>query len=190
MNCYLDVVFNKNIANNFTMNSGHSLQWKQSSSRRKLNWKRSLFVGTVFGPRRLLCTANKDIPMFSIIGPSSQFQSQIYTFTQFLRSSFCPLCKTKISAELWSCLLWYWQKGPLLSMRYCLGVVPIAFILRNTTINDATNRFKICTILAPSGALIAIPTYYWSTTTHPLFQITPVLNTGLSLSEPLQLYKG
>ena len=25
---------------------------------------------------------------------------------------------------------------------------------------------------------------------HPLFQITPVLNTGLSLSEPLQLYKG
>ena len=26
--------------------------------------------------------------------------------------------------------------------------------------------------------------------TTPLFQITPVLNTGLSLSEPLQLYKG
>ena len=25
---------------------------------------------------------------------------------------------------------------------------------------------------------------------HPLFQITPVLNTGLSLSEPLQLYQG
>merc|ERR1712047_216695 len=25
---------------------------------------------------------------------------------------------------------------------------------------------------------------------QPLFQITPVLNTGLSLSEPLQLYKG
>ena len=40
-------------------------------------------------------------------------------------------------------------------------------------------------LLAPSGALIAIPTYYWYT--HPLFQITPVLNTGLSLSEPLQL---
>ena len=28
------------------------------------------------------------------------------------------------------------------------------------------------------------------TTTTPLFQITPVLNTGLSLTEPLQLYKG
>merc|ERR1712016_86159 len=27
-------------------------------------------------------------------------------------------------------------------------------------------------------------------TQHPLFQITPVLNNGLSLSEPLQLYKG
>ena len=26
--------------------------------------------------------------------------------------------------------------------------------------------------------------------TTPLFQITPVLNTGLSLSEPLQPYKG
>ena len=26
--------------------------------------------------------------------------------------------------------------------------------------------------------------------TTPLFQITPVLDTGLSLSEPLQLYKG
>ena len=25
---------------------------------------------------------------------------------------------------------------------------------------------------------------------RPLFQITPVLNTGLSLSEPLQLYEG
>merc|ERR1712240_913738 len=29
-----------------------------------------------------------------------------------------------------------------------------------------------------------------TTTTNPLFQITPVLNTGLTLSEPLQLYKG
>merc|ERR1711873_175348 len=28
------------------------------------------------------------------------------------------------------------------------------------------------------------------TSTTQLFQITPVLNTGLSLSEPLQLYKG
>ena len=33
---------------------------------------------------------------------------------------------------------------------------------------------------------------YWlqSDPPHPLFQITPVLNTGLSLSEPQQLYKG
>ena len=28
------------------------------------------------------------------------------------------------------------------------------------------------------------------TSTTPLFQITPVLNTGLSLSEPIELYKG
>ena len=53
------------------------------------------------------------------------------------------------------------------------------------SVNDL--KFSL-SLLAPSGALIAIPTYYWST--HPLFQITPVLNTGLSLSEPLQLYKG
>ena len=54
-------------------------------------------------------------------------------------------------------------------------------------------EMRIChmsyAFLAPSGALIAIPTYYWYST-HPLFQITPVLNTGLSLSEPLQLYQG
>ena len=48
-------------------------------------------------------------------------------------------------------------------------------------------RFGVA-FLAPSGALIAIPTYYWYST--PLFQITLVLNTGLSLSEPLKLYKG
>ena len=44
-------------------------------------------------------------------------------------------------------------------------------------------------LLAPSGALIAIPAYNWYST-QPLFQITSVLNTGLSLSEPLQLYQG
>ena len=55
----------------------------------------------------------------------------------------------------------------------------------------AGGRSNKLLLLAPSGALIAIPTYYWSTThPTPLFQITPVLNTGLSLSEPLQLYKG
>ena len=45
-----------------------------------------------------------------------------------------------------------------------------------------------------------IPIYFISSVSHPdllltqhhqpVFQITPVLNTGLSLSEPLQLYKG
>merc|ERR1711873_195576 len=38
---------------------------------------------------------------------------------------------------------------------------------------------SIWLFLAPSGALIAIPTYYWSSSSStPLFQITPVLNTG------------
>ena len=48
-----------------------------------------------------------------------------------------------------------------------------------------THNCKPYYTLAPSGALIAIPTYYWSTTTH-FFSNTPVLNTGLS--EPQQLY--
>ena len=43
---------------------------------------------------------------------------------------------------------------------------------------------SIWPFLAPSGALIAILTYYWSS--NQLFQITPVIdyNIGLSLSEP------
>merc|ERR1712004_291106 len=52
----------------------------------------------------------------------------------------------------------------------------------------------------PVGSIIAIFSSVRSSYSHPdlllnhpttpLFQITPVLNTGLSLSEPLQLYKG
>merc|ERR1711902_364487 len=52
----------------------------------------------------------------------------------------------------------------------------------------------------PVGSIMAIfssvrssyshPDLLLITTTTQLFQITPVLNTGLSLSEPLQLYKG
>ena len=49
-------------------------------------------------------------------------------------------------------------------------------ILQNIDIDKISNRFKF----GISNRA----------TTHPLFQITPVLNTGLSLSEPLQLYKG
>ena len=44
-------------------------------------------------------------------------------------------------------------------------------------------------LLAPSGALI-LNSHPNLLLIHPLFQIKPVLNTGLSLSEPLQLYKG
>merc|ERR1712218_761609 len=50
----------------------------------------------------------------------------------------------------------------------------------------------------PVGSKMAIFSSVRSSNSHPdlfvihqpLFQITPVLNTGLSLSEPLQLYKG
>jgi hypothetical protein len=100
-----------------------------------------------------------------------------------------------------------WGGGTKLELRYWVRIVIINQIppgggtanlkSRNlsrkkvscTTILQSTWRGHV--LLAPSGALIAIPTYYWSTTPpHPLFQITPVLNTWLSLSEPLQLCKG
>merc|ERR1711893_537914 len=49
----------------------------------------------------------------------------------------------------------------------------------------------------PVGSIMAIFSSVRSSYSHPdlllitpLFQTTPVLNTGLSLSEPLQLYKG
>ena len=48
---------------------------------------------------------------------------------------------------------------------------------------------RLVLLLAPSGALIAIPTYLWyaTTITHPTFSDT--LWSWLSLSNPLQLYQ-
>ena len=68
---------------------------------------------------------------------------------------------------------------------HILGMLQLKF----SVLTNQGKHSLLVYLLAPSGALIAIPTYYWSPPT-PLFQITPVLNTGLSLSEPLQLYKG
>ena len=80
-------------------------------------------------------------------------------------------------------LLEPWEAGMRLDSVWGMTHMKIAWILFSIL-----GRY----LLAPSGALIAIPTYYWSPPT-PLFQITPVLNTGLSLSglsEPVQLYNG
>ena len=55
------------------------------------------------------------------------------------------------------------------------------------------NHFLLISSVRSSNShpdLLLIHHHQHRTTTHPLFQITPVLNTGLSLSEPLQLYKG
>ena len=117
----------------------------------------------------------------------------------------------KIQGFFLSCggtwLEFLWGGGTKLELRYWVRIVIINQIppgggTENLESRNLSRKKVSCTtilqstwrghfLLAPSGALIAIPTYYWSTTPpHPLFQITPVLNTGLSLSEPLQLYKG
>ena len=57
---------------------------------------------------------------------------------------------------------------------------------------EHTTVGPVGSILLFSGALIAIPTYYWPST-HPTFSDLAFLplynNIGLSLSEPLQLYQ-
>ena len=99
------------------------------------------------------------------------------------------VCKTfrrfgLVFSDRWQLLFfvfeWHWLHIISMSFNKCLNLGAIG--------NENVRFLSFIFFLAPSGALIAIPTYYWSTT--PLFQITPVLNTGLSLSEPLQLYKG
>merc|ERR1712163_79997 len=77
--------------------------------------------------------------------------------------------------------------------------------MQNYAIQFKTMQYPALLITAdgayhcPVGSIVAIFSSVRSSyshpdllliTTTPLFQITPVLNTGLSLSEPLQLYKG
>ena len=88
-------------------------------------------------------------------------------------------------------------KGQISLMQFFKGDRPMAqlrcshiCLLRScnfTSTLSTLTRFSSI-LLAPSGALIAIPTYYWPIPTFS--DNTPVLNTGLSLSEPLQLYQG
>ena len=56
-----------------------------------------------------------------------------------------------------------------------------------TTGIDATFRVLVSSVRSSNSHPDLLVTQHPPT---PLFQITPVLNTGLSLSEPLQLYKG
>ena len=59
-------------------------------------------------------------------------------------------------------------------------------LFRHSPTQEGKDMFLIFQfLLAPSGALIAIPTYYWSPPPH-FFRYTPVLNTGLSLTELYQ----
>merc|ERR1711952_244671 len=64
----------------------------------------------------------------------------------------------------YSCILWH-------TLAYS-GIINASLITADGAYHYPMG--SIWPFLAPSGALIAIPTYYWSSTT-PLFQITPVL---------------
>merc|ERR1712016_588449 len=76
-------------------------------------------------------------------------------------------------------------------------------IMQNHAIPCNTMQYHASSITAggayhcPVGSIMAIFSSVRSSNSHPdllvihpLFQITPVLNTGLALSQPLQLYKG
>ena len=77
-------------------------------------------------------------------------------------------------------------------------------IVRKTLLEERVSRLKsekswlqtftaalvIFIIISSVRSSYSHPDLLLITSTTPLFQITPVLNTGLSLSEPLQLYKG
>ena len=113
-----------------------------------------------------------------VVGKSVMVQCFVIKLAQCFRSRL-PGFYTKSCSDInTNC-----QLITFLHRASCLLMRESDLLLRFRTSSPHQN------LLAPSGALIAIPTYYWSTP-PPLFQITPVLNTGLSLSEPLQLYKG
>ena len=71
--------------------------------------------------------------------------------------------------------------------------LPLSLAARHHSLTAQCQRQYLKTrkkFLAPSGALIAIPTYYWPTPTFSDLACRPLYNNiGLSLSEPLQLYQ-
>ena len=116
--------------------------------------------------------------IYSWIKKSKQFSSELFHILEF--------------AAVAGDTLQNWPCPPPLQSIWTPSTILISFTETIFIFICFIKTLFIFHLLAPSGALIAIPTYYWptSTTSTPLFQITPVLNTGLSLSEPLQLYKG
>ena len=87
---------------------------------------------------------------------------------------------------------WKWELGNGRPLQQSGWHVRAEDNVAATSISNPTAIFSWWLLLAPSGALIAIPTYYWPST-HPTFSDLAFLplynNIGLSLSEPLQLYQ-
>ena len=77
------------------------------------------------------------------------------------------------------------QVGTLLDDKWCHWPLFIVNVSKAQTILN-TRWFLISSVRSSYSHPDLLVIHHH----HPLFQITPVLNTGLSLSEPLQLYKG
>ena len=80
------------------------------------------------------------------------------------------------------------SKGKVL---YCFGEVQAFSSVKNNELFSNRGLLKACFMIFGSvRSSYSHPDLLLTHQHHPLFQITPVLNTGLSLSEPRQLYKG
>ena len=101
------------------------------------------------------------------------FSRQLFQSASIDRSVVCLSQTTSV----WLALLAYFKYEPLET---------ILLNQSNNCINIWKQKYFVSSVRSSNSHpdLLVITT----TTTTPLFQITPVLNTGLSLSEPLQLY--
>ena len=138
------------------------------------------------------------------------FYSSIFlpskTFPPFVFSFFIAPWKKFNSMGLLGIVPFWIRKDGILSQpqRFWLSQAVLKVILQKCFLWEISWKYwlLICNLsISEIGASTNYLTFvssvrssyshpYLLLTHHPLFQITPVLNTGLSLSEPLQLYKG
>ena len=118
-----------------------------------------------------------------------------FILVEILKLGLVKILKFKFSrnAEIWL-RFWSWCLVDILEMKFDQNLcknfdMTKEVILVSRTQPSSPLCLWQCLFLAPSGALIAIPTYYWPT--NPPFQITLFLYKymRLSLTEPQKLYQ-
>ena len=119
----------------------------------------------------------KDLPSFWSGKPNRRESSGLLTFNEH-----------KISINMFSC---YLPSTTTQMMKTCLTTLSpptTSNVPSNVRTGTLTMQCIISSVRSSNSYPDLLVTQHHHH--HPLFQITPVLNTGLSLSEPLQLYKG